>query len=400
MERLWTKNFILICMANLMLFISFYFLLPTLPIFVTEKLGGNNDHVGYIIGILSLTAVLVRPVAGHLFDSFSRKKIQIVALIAFALIVSAYLGVTTLAMLLLLRVFHGISWGMVTTGSGTMVADIVPASRRGEGLGYYGLSNTLAMALGPSLGLYIVQQAGFPVLFLGSLFFAIATLVAVVMITDRSVKEEQQHPSPASPGSSEKQQPWYAPTRFFEPKVLDLAGIMLFISTGYGGIVSFITIYGPQIGVHNGGLYFFVYAATLLLVRPIAGKIYDRQGPAKVMFLGFSGLIIAFLLLYLAQGAFLFFASAVWMGIGFGITQPNLMAMAIQRVSPFRRGKVNGTILSALDFGIGIGAILLGMFSARYGLDMMYLLCALITLVPFGWFYLREGRSKPRAQHE
>ncbi|MHB8157729.1 MAG: MFS transporter, partial [Desulfocucumaceae bacterium] len=153
MQKLWTRNFLLICLGNLMTFTSFYFLLPTLPIFVTDVLKGDEGNVGYIIGVLSLTAVLVRPLSGFLLDALGRKKIVVIALIGFSLSMAAYTLITSLALLLILRALHGVTWGFTTTGSGTIAADVVPPGRRGEGMGYYGLSNTLAMAVGPTLGL-------------------------------------------------------------------------------------------------------------------------------------------------------------------------------------------------------------------------------------------------------
>ncbi|PHJ38237.1 hypothetical protein P378_10420 [Desulforamulus profundi] len=139
---LWTKDFILICLANLLIFTSFYFLLPTLPVFVTDVLRGDESNVGYIIGVLSLTAVMVRPLSGYMLDAVGRKKVLFAALAAFCLAMGAYTFVTSLTLLFLLRFLHGLSWGFTTTGAGTVASDIVPPARRGEGMGYYGLSNT------------------------------------------------------------------------------------------------------------------------------------------------------------------------------------------------------------------------------------------------------------------
>ncbi|KKM11701.1 MFS transporter [Clostridiales bacterium PH28_bin88] len=379
-QPLWTKNFLLICVANLMVFTSFYFLLPTLPVFVTEVLKGDESNVGYIIGILSLTAVLVRPLAGFLLDAVGRRKILFFALITFAMAVGAYNYVTSLGLLFMLRALHGISWGFTTTGAGTVAADVVPLARRGEGLGYYGLSNTLAMAVGPSLGLYILGSTGFASLFTAGFIIAVIGFLSILGISYPEVKEVK-----------EKHRVSFE--SFFEPKVFSLSGIMFFVAIVYGGIVSFITLYGKEIGIQNAGVYFLVYALILLFIRPYAGRNFDHNGPLKIMPVGFAALALSFVLLFLAQGYFLFIASAVAMGVGFGIVQPTSIAMAINRVAPFRRGAANGTIFSAFDLGIGLGSIFLGFLSSKVGLPYMYLISGLIVLVPMVMFHLNEAKE-------
>jgi len=378
-HKIWTKNFILICTANLLIFTSFYFLLPTLPVFVVRVLKGDEGNVGYIIGILSLTAVLVRPLAGFLLDAVGRKKILALAVIGFALAMLSYNLVTSMALLFALRALHGFTWGFTTTGAGTIAADVVPPHRRGEGLGYYGLSNTLAMAAGPSLGLYIINLAGFTHLFNISFGLALAGAVCILAISYRESRPQKKA------GISLE--------TFFEPKVFSLSWIMFFTALVYGGIVSFITLYGEQIGIKNAGTYFLAYAVTLLFIRPLAGRYFDENGPARIMAAGFICIALSFVLLFASKGLVMFLLSAVAMGIGFGIVQPTAMAMAINRVAPFRRGAANGTIFSAFDLGIGLGSILLGLLSKVVGLSYMYLSCALIALIPMALFYLKDAKT-------
>ncbi|MFZ5643633.1 MAG: MFS transporter [Bacillota bacterium] len=377
-NQLWTRNFLLICAANLLIFTSFYFLLPTLPVFVIQELKGDEGNVGYIIGILSLTAVLVRPLSGFLLDAIGRKKVLIIAIAGFVLALAAYNLVTSIALLFALRALHGISWGFTTTGAGTIAADVVPPPRRGEGLGYYGLSNTLAMALGPSLGLYIMNQAGFSSLFTASVIIAAAGLISILGISYQENRPE------AKTGIKLES--------FFEPRVFSLSWIMFFTALVYGGIVSFITLYGNEIGIKNAGTYFLAYAITLMFIRPLAGRYFDRNGPVKIMAAGFIAIALSFVILFAARGDFLFLLSAAAMGIGFGIVQPTAMAMAINRVAPYRRGAANGTIFSAFDLGIGLGSILLGLLSKVAGLSYMYLSCSFIILIPMVLFYLKDGK--------
>ncbi|MBM7867462.1 MFS transporter [Heliomicrobium gestii] len=387
---LWTKSFIFICLTNLFMFTSFYFLLPTLPVFVTSGLGGDESSVGYIIGILSLTAVMVRPLSGYLLDAVGRKKVLFLALIAFCLATSAYHIVAGLTALLLLRGLHGMTWGFATTGAGTVAADVVPAQRRGEGLGYYGLSNTLAMAAGPSMGLFVLAQGGFPALFSASLILAVLALLSLLGVSYEDAfdgRGNRKGGGSKGDAKEEPQKPGLSLVNLFEPSVFSLSAVMGFIAIVYGGIVSFITLLAKEIGVPNAGIYFLIYALTLLVIRPWAGRAFDRQGPKRIMMIGFISMITAFVLLFLAKGVGLFVLSAVSMGVGFGIVQPTLMAMAMNQVPPFRRGAANGTLMSAFDLGIGFGSIALGYVSKLAGLSGMYLVCAVIIVIPALLFF-------------
>ncbi|RYD03054.1 hypothetical protein N752_21830 [Desulforamulus aquiferis] len=181
-----------------------------------------------------------------------------------------YYFVTSLTLLFVLRVVHGFTWGFTTTGAGTVASDIVPAARRGEGMGYYGLSNTLAMAAGPALGIIILNHAGFDSLFIAGFVVALIGLLALFGISfHQDIKIEVKGKLSLD--------------SFFESKVYSLSILMFFTALVYGGIVSFITLYGNKIGVGNPGIYFLIYALTLLIIRPWAGKEFDKNGPIKIM---------------------------------------------------------------------------------------------------------------------
>ncbi|MCL5057020.1 MAG: MFS transporter [Actinobacteria bacterium] len=376
--KLWTRNFILICLANLLVLTSFYILFPTLPVFIVRVLKGDESDVGYIIGVLSLTAVLVRPLAGFLFDAVGRKKILVLAVIGFSLVMVSYNLVTSLALLFALRALHGFTWGFTNTGSGTVASDVVPPQRRGEGLGYYGMSNTLAMAAGPGLGMYIISLTGFTQLFNMSFALAIAGSVCILAIS-----YPENRPQKKAVISLES---------FFEPKVLSLYWIIFFTAVVYGGIMSFVTLYGEHIGIKNAGTYFLAYAVTLLITRPLSGRYYDRKGPAGIMAAGFISIALSFVILFASKGLVMFLLSAATLGIGYGIVQPTTMAIIINRVAPFRRGAANSTYFSGIDLGMGLGSIMLGFLSKKVGLSYMYLSCSLIILIPMVLFYLKEAR--------
>lgn len=375
--KLWTKDFLLICLSNLFIFTSFYCLLPTLPLFITDVLSGDTEIVGYIFGIFALAAVLARPLAGYLLDTLGRKTILRLSLFFLTLTLLAYNAVTTVVILFIIRGIHGIFWGFATTASGTTATDLVPALRRGEGIGYYGLSNTIAMAAGPLLGLEILQRFGFMVLFTTSFCFAAIGFLCVWGIKHQT----------AGNVTAKKD------IILFEPKVFSNAMMMFFITLLYGGVLSFVVLLGKEINIVNPGSYFLAFAGSLFLSRPYAGKILDLEGPVKIMSIGFLAIVVSLFLLYLAKGYILFMMSAVFFGIGFGIVQPTTLTMAINKVDASQRGVANGTILTAFDLGVGCGSILLGILSNHFGLPMMYLISCFIVVIPFLIFYTGEYRQ-------
>lgn len=383
-QPLWTKDFLLIFTANLLIFISFYCLLPTLPLFVTDYLGSDVSAVGYIFGFFALAAVIARPLAGFAVDTTGRKVVLFISLLLLAAAIAIYNIATTVLLLFSIRMFHGLCWGFATTAAGTVATDIVPAARRGEGIGYYGLSNTFAMAAGPALGLVIVSHTSFTVLFTSSSLLAAAALVCVLAITFKET------------AAAHTQQPVEIRlTTLFETRVLIYAVITFFIAILYSSIISFVTLLGKELAIANPGSYFLAYASTLILSRPYAGKALDSSGPKTIMAIGFAALALSFLLLFFASSYVGFILSGLCLGIGFGIVQPTTLALAINRVEPLRRGAANGTIFTAFDLGVGLGSILLGLLSEYAGLATMYLICALLVIIPLVLFYGQNAHSTP-----
>lgn len=376
--RLWTRDFNLLTSSNLLLSISFYFLLPTLPIFVVNALGADKSQIGYIVGVYTIAAVSIRPLAGYILDSIGRRPVFLYALFLFAFMMPVYTFAGSLAVLLLIRLVHGLSWGIITTSSSTIVADIIPDQRRGEGVGYYGLSMTIAMAIGPPLGLWLTGETSFAQLFNTAGVLAVAALLLASFVKYPKI--------PATKRSLN----WES---FFEVKVLPVAAVMFFVTVVYGGLITFITLYGPEVGMKNSGLFFLFYAVFTGISRPLAGNVFDKKGPNWVIAIGFFSLITSFLLLALWQTPIGFLTSAAVMGIGFGLVWPCLMAMNINMVPPHRRGVANSTYFSSLDLGIGTGSVILGIIANNSSLSTMYLVCAFIVIVPAILFFSYTGKK-------
>ncbi|MFP3379955.1 MFS transporter [Bacillus sp. SIMBA_069] len=369
MERLWTKNYIMLTITALLLFSGFYLLMPTLPMFI-KQLGGSESQVGFIIGVFTISAVIFRPIVGGLMDRYGRRVFIISGLLFFAITMYFYDWVTGVIFLVVLRILHGISWAVGTTSISTAVTDVIPPSRRGEGMGWYGLAMTLGMALGPILGLWVVKSFSFHYLFL--LCTALA-LIAFILAFGTKI--------PAVQHTSKK------PISFFEKTVLPVAIVTFFLSFTFGGITTFLPLFAANIQV-NAGTFFLVYAVTLTVIRPLAGKISDKHGEGIIIVPALFILIVALLVLAMTKGIVGLVITAILYGIGFGSAQPALQIVTLRLASPEKRGVANATFFTAFDLGIGLGAILLGFVSQLMGYQMIFIVCAVSGFISLLIFIL------------
>jgi len=386
---LYTKDFLLHCFSYLLMAVSFYFLLPTLPTYVTDILGENADKVGYIIGIYALSALIVRPLSGYAFDKYGRRKLFLVAMFCYALVMAAYGLAASFIFLLFLRLVNGGFWGIVTTGGGTITSDLVPDSRRGEGIGIFGLSMTLSMAIGPLIGLQILKETGS----YQALFITSGVLCSLAVIMSFFVN----HPRISN---RKNKLSW---ENVFEPKVLKVSMVMLLLAFPFAGIMSFITLFAKELSIESTGMFFLIYAIGVSIIRPTTGKMMDRKGPAFVMLLSFIGTISGLVLLSQSTAEPGFLVAAFVLGLGNGIVMPTLQTMVINMVKPEKRGVATSTFFSSIDLGIGIGAFFLGNIAEIFSLSQMYLFCAISMVIPATLFFgvtLSDYKKKSRISIE
>ena len=375
---LWTRDFILICLANLTIFLGFQMLLPTLPVYV-KHLGGDEAMAGLVIGVFTISAVLIRPFVGMALDIYGRKVIYLVGLLIFLLSSLAYNWVPTVAMLLAIRFIHGFGWGAASTAGGTIATDVIPKQRLGEGMGYYGLATTLSMAVAPAAGLYIIDNASFTTLFVISAAFGLATFILGSLIHYEKIAGDGQRGT------------------LYERSALRPSLVMFFVTTTYGAVVSFIALYGAQRGIVNIGIFFTIYAVVLTLIRPVAGILVDRRGFNVVVIPGIICIGVSMLVLSQAQTLPMFLLAGVIYGVGFGLVPPGMQAMAVKNVPPNRRGAANATFFSSFDLGIGIGATMWGVVSKLTDYSLMYLLAAIPALVSLVVYIMLSDRE-PQGQ--
>lgn len=345
-------------------------MIPTLPFYIL-KIGGNTKDFGIIIGVFTIASMILRPLVGLLLDRFGRKKVLLTGLILMVIISVCYNIATSVILLLFLRLVQGMSYGISTTATGTIVTDILPKKRLGEGMGYFGLSSSLSMAIAPIVGLWLMGEWGFPVLFQSMIVMAILALCISLMVRNRYDLTNHNRINIRR-----------ILTELIEKKALPASLTIFFISTVFGAVNSYIALYAKEIGISQVGAFFTVNALAMIIFRPLAGVWSDRHGK-KIILLGLLSMGISMALVASTKMFVLFLLAAVFFGIGFGFCQPSLQALAVRNVLPQRRGAANGTFFTGFDLGIGLGVIIWGGVAAYVGYQKMYLL-TIISLILSG----------------
>lgn len=363
-QRLWTANFILICLSNFTVYIALHSQHPTLPIYI-EKLGGSKDTVGLALAFLTIAAVIIRPVTGWALDNFGRKKILIVGLIIFLIPCLIYTSMIGIIPLLIFRLIQGFGWGICNTSQATVASDLIPRQRLGEGLGFYGTTISLSLAIAPAIGLWLVDNFSFQSLFITN---SILTLASIILAL--SIKYPQTEP----PATKSK-------LVFLEKLALRPSVIILLIATTYSSTLSFLALFIRQKEMVTAGLFFTAMAITTLASRPFAGKLIDKKGRRGYDFVVITGvisLIISMIILAQTTSTLHLLLSGILFGIGFGSLQPTMLALCISSVPAVRRGAANATYWTAFDIGVASGSIFWGIIANSYGYATMFNL----TIIP------------------
>ena len=381
---IWNRNFILNLTVTFLLFLSMYVLLPTLPIYA-RTLGGNETIAGTVVGLFTFSSVLVRPLFGNLLDRRGRKSILIIGIIISILAVIAHNLAHNLVVLLALRVIHGVGWGASTTATITIASDLIPAEKRNEGMGFYGIASIIGMAIGPALGLSLMNYSLTLLLAASTILAALGLLVSFFINYENSRNK-----------MAKKSTAGTARALILEKTAIPPALVLLCVTLTYGGIVSFIPLYAGARGVQNIGLFFTVYALVLLISRPIIGRMADRYGGRKFVAPGILLIAAALVVLIKADSLPLFLLSGIIYGIGFATVQPILNAIVVSLAPPERRGAANATFTTAMDLGIGIGSIILGFIVQQSGYESMYGISAIFAVLGIVVYYLILYRKLAR----
>lgn len=356
-ERLWNSEYCKAMCGNFMMFFSFYLLTPLLPIYLNEQFRADKDMIGLVLSGYVVAALVVRPFSGFIVDCFDRKKVLMLCFFFFFICFAGYIGAGTLLMFAIVRTVHGLPFGATTVANSTVAIDVLPSSRRNEGIGFYGLSNNIAMAIAPSAGIWIYSATGnFAVL------FWLALAVAFVgFLCAYSIKLHKRKPVEGKPR--------IGMDHFFLTRAWLMAVNILLFGLCWGVMSNYVAIYGKEkLGITDGtGMFFAVLSIGLAASRLYgakslrAGKLTENalQG-AAVSSVGFS-------LFALMPGLWAYYLSAALIGLGNGRMFPAFLNMFIAVARKDQRGTANSSILTSWDLGMGLGILAGGLITEYVG---------------------------------
>jgi len=431
-ERLWNRNYCKVMAANFALFFAFYVLTPLLPLYLSEHFGATKDVIGLVLSGYTITALISRPFSGYLVDTFPRKTVLMISFAAFAIFFAGYLAASTLLLFTIVRTLHGAPFGTLTVANATVAIDVLPSSRRTEGIGFYGLSNNLAMAIGPTVGIWLYQLTGsFDLLF----WLALAVAVGGWMVDYKvdvgrrkekggciaSGKEKGERkkeegkctstiilqPSPSRSDTSKFQHPTSSISldRFFLLRGWLLGLNMVAFGFCFGVLSNYLAIYSKEtLGITGGtGTYFMLCSVGLMLSR-LQGSRALRQGrvthnAATGMCISLIGYTLFILVPTLAQQfsilnsecsiLFAYYGSAILIGLGNGHMWPAFQNMTICVAPNSQRGTANSTILVSWDAGMGLGILIGGIIAEHMGYAAAFWMVALVNAVGVATFFCK-----------
>ncbi|KGR81719.1 MFS transporter [Lysinibacillus odysseyi] len=370
-NQIFTKRFVALFLTNLAVFLIFYGLITTLPLYVTGNLGRTDDDAGLLVTAFLISAILVRPFSAKMLDIYGKKKMLVLSIVIYLLCTILYIFIKPFAILLVLRFLQGIWFSIATTATGSLAADIIPNNRKGAGLGYFTMSTNLAVVIGPFVGLFIVQKASFEALFI--VLSVIGLLGSIIGLTINTSDIARPEVKPKLSFSFDD---------LFERKALPVALLASLLALSYSSVLSFISIYAEQQGMLNVASYFYVvFAAAMLIIRPFTGKIYDQKEPKYVVIPSFILFTIGLFMLAYMDNSWQFLVAAVFVGSGYGTLTTSMQSQAVQSTSVARSGYATATYFTLFDTGIAIGSYILGIIAMSFSYQMVYVLCGTLLVV-------------------
>lgn len=387
-DKLFSSGFCYILAANFLLYFAFYLILPVLPFYLKEQFMMDRSMIGVILSCYTLACLCIRPFAGYMLDTFSRRPLYLLSYAAFMIIFGGYMVASVLLLFIILRVLHGFAFGLVTVAGSTIVIDILPSSRRGEGLGYYGLANNLSMSFGPMIGLFMHGVWSYETIFLCSLVSCVLGLLMASMV--RTPYKEAVRREPVSLD------------RFFLVKGTWAGISLLLLSISYGMTTTYVAMYAEEIGISvNSGLYFTFMAIGLAVSRLFSGRQVDKGYIIRVISLGMYLACLSFFALASLDTlmkwnpvftSYLYIGIALLQGVAFGTMFPAFNTLFVNLAPNSQRGTATSTYLTSWDVGIGIGLMIGGgMAQAFGGFDYAYLFGACLTVFSTLFFLIKAG---------
>lgn len=383
-ETLWTVPFVLDTVINLLVFLIYYLLMVIIAVVAKDELHASASEAGLAVGIYIIGTVVARIFAGRFVGTLGCRRVLYGGLFIYLISTILYFYIPNLLVLDTIRFVNGFAYGVTSTATSTIVATVIPKTRRGEGINYYGLSLSLAAAIGPFLGILMLSITNFTFI----VAFCVA-LVILCIIGAFLLKFEE----PTFSAEVVEEEKGTRISDFLEPRVNSISLVSILVGLSYSGILGFMASYTREVNlVEAGTLFFVVYAIVITLTRPVLGIVFDRHGENCVMYPSYVCLAVGIVLLSQATASWMVLLSAVFVGLGYCTYMSNGQAVVIKMVPVHRIGVATSTYFIALDLGLGVGPYILGAWKETVGFTGMFSTTAVIALVALVCYFLFYGR--------
>ncbi len=381
--KLWTRDFIGGTLVNFFLMVNYFSLMVVVTDYAMSTFSASASMGGFVASVFIVSALAARLASGGLIERIGRKRLLLAGAALEVLFSCSYFWTDGIVSLLIVRILHGFCYGMCSTAIGTIVTSLVPKDRKGEGIGYYMLSVTLGAAIGPFIGITLMQTMGFVSIFVVSAITAVLCLACAIVLKVPEIEKTND----ASAHHT------FFLRSLLEVRVVPISVVAALIYLGYSSILTFLKPFADEVGLQiAASVFFVVYAAAMFVTRPLTGKLYDRFGQRFAMIPAFISFMIGMMMLGLSQNSFMMLTSAAFLGFGVGTIQACGLTIAVQKVSRNQIGLANSTFYIFLDLGVGLGPTLLGLLVPEVGYAGLFITmvvlaaCALI-------FYLFISRK-------
>lgn len=371
-EKLFNTGFITITTINFIVFLIYYCFVVITAKFATSELGANPAQAGFAAGIYIIGTLIARLYIGKKLELIGRKQMLRFGAIIYLMTTIAYLISTNIIILDTVRFLNGFAYGTISTAANAIVTAYIPKSRNGEGINYYGLSTSLAAAIGPFIGILLLPIVGFKSVIILAIVLSVLVTVACYLFPVQNIELTDDHKKLLNS--------WSLNT-FIEYKVLFISIVAFLIGLSYSSVLGFLSIYADNLGLSTAGAFFFVvYALIITLTRPFAGQIFDAKGENAVMYPSFIFLAIGLLTLSYTTTSFMLLLSGALIGLGYGTFMSNGQAVCLKLVEPSKVSIALSTYFIGLDLGLGFGPYALGTVHSFLSYSGIYVLCAVLTV--------------------
>ncbi|KGR78626.1 MFS transporter [Ureibacillus sinduriensis] len=392
-EKIWTRNFIFVCLSNFFVSLNFYILATAFPLYVKDILNGNAQQMGLAITIYSLGIVLIRPFSGQWVDRFGNKKMALVGLGIFLIASFSYFGAMGIVVFLVIRFLHGMGYALASTATNTIAATLIPVSRQGEGVGYFSMFMSLAMVVGPALGLFLWKDKNITLLLVAACIISVLSLLFAIALHGTQPKNDADLVQDKHIAKKQKMKL----SAFIEIKALPIALLAFLLAFSYSSLSGFLASFTAEINqTQVASLFFVVFALMIVVFRPIVGKAFDKY---KEHYLYYPSILlfgVGLLILSQAHSGKMVLLSALLMGIGYGALFSCFQALTVKLSPVHRRGIATATFLLFFDLGYGVGSYFMGLIASFVNYGTMYAIAGIISLLSVILYYLFHHRPQAK----